>query len=45
MLYIGLSTGRLKFVIFTCESYCLVIVTFGIIKHPILESVCMCMCM
>ena len=27
---------------FTCESYCLVIVTFDIIKHPILGSVCVC---
>ena len=28
----------------TCESYCLVIVTFDIIKHPILGSVCVCVC-
>ena len=38
------ETGRLYFVIFTCESYCLVIVTFGIIKHSILGSVGVHMC-
>ena len=30
--------------LFSCESYCLVIVTFGVIKHPFLGSVCVCIC-